>query len=364
MQNLGGAQEILVELASRLNPQQFSQTIVRLHGKNSYESRLPLDRIDSFSLSSNKYDLPKILWGLYRHLKANHYNIIHLHLQISTLLGVLIARLCAHSKIVVTIYASKEQSSCWIFPMFALLTPFVDAFVGLTQHQLSGLTQHPLAQPFLKHTKTELIPVGLDLEVIDHFRQQTSTIREELHLPPDSPLIVNIARFHYRKGQDYLLRAIAMVVKEFPNAHCILVGHGPELPRLQALTRELQLERHVSFLISRSDLHNFLNAADLFVNASIYEGMGVILYQTMAYGKAIVGFNTGSADEVVIHGETGLLAQVRDYHALADGMITLLKNPELRQKFGQQGRQRIEEYFQLRQKTQAYEAVYQALYAD
>ena len=361
MENLGGAQEILVELARLLPPQQFSQTIVRLHGKNSYEDRLPLDRIHSFSLSTQKYNLPKIIWGLFRHLKEEHYDVVHLHLQVSTVLGTLIARLCRVPKVIVTIYASKGQSDYWVFPSFSLLVPLVDAFVGLTHHQLSGLTDHPLAQPFLKYTQTEMIPVGLDCQGIDASDVQESTIREELNIPPESPIILNVARFRYRKGQDYLLRAMAFVVKDIPEARCILVGHGPELERLQQLTHELKLEQHVFFLISRSDLPNFFHASDLFVNASIFEGMGVILYQAMAYKKAVVGFDAGSADEVVINKETGLLVPVRDYSALASAIITLLKNKALREQYGVAGRKRIEEHFLLEDKINDYAKLYQEI---
>ncbi len=359
MEHLGGAQEILVELARRLSPQKFSQTLVRLHGENSYAHRLPGERILTWSLVSKKYHILAMIWRLYRHLRQHTYDIVHFHLQVSTLLGVVIARLCGISNIVVTIYASKSQSPAWVFIMYALLMPFVDVFVGLTNHQLSGLTQYPFAQPFLKRTKTMLIPVGLGLTAIDESLAQQSTIRQELNIPFDSPLILNVARFRYQKGQDYLLRAMVLVVKEIPDAHCILVGHGPELQHLKELTRELHLEDHVFFLVSRSDLVNFFNAADLFVNSSIFEGMGVILYQAMAYGIAVVGFNAGSADEVVIDGETGLLVPNRDYEALAKGIVKLLKDKTLREKYGTAGRKRIEEHFLLDDKIRKYEELYQ-----
>jgi glycosyltransferase involved in cell wall biosynthesis len=359
MQNLGGAQEILVELARRLTPQTFSQTITRLHGKNSYKERLPGDQIPTFSFSSRKYHLFPIIWRFYKQLKNNTYDIIHLHLQISTVLGVVIARLCRVPKVIVTIYASKEQSSRWIFPTFALLVPFVDAFVGLTQHQLSGLTQHPLARPFLKRTKTILIPVGLDCKKIEETQKQKSTIRQELNIPPESPLVLNVARFRYRKGQEYLLRAMALVVQKISDVRCILVGHGPELQRLQQLTRELQLEKQVFFLVSRSDLPNFFQACDLFVNSSIFEAMGVIVYQAMACGKAVVSFNAGSVNEVVVDGETGVLVPVRDYEALAAGMVKLLNDKNLREKYGAAGRTRVEKYFQLDDKIKQYEELYQ-----
>lgn len=359
MGKLGGAQEILVELASRLSPKEISQVILRLHGENSYEHRLPAEQIPTFSLASNKYHILKMLWGLYTYLKQHQYDIVHLHLQVSTVFGVLIARLCGIRKVIVTIYASKGQSDFWVFPAFALLVPFVDAFVGLTNHQLSGLTQDLLAQPFLKHTKTVLIPVGLDLKKIDADRSQKSTIRQELNIPPESPLILNVARFRYRKGQDYLLHALALVVKDISDVRCIFVGHGPELENLKALTRELQLEKHVFFLVSRDDLPNFFNAADLFVNSSIFEGMGVIIYQAMAYGKAVVGFNAGSANEVLIDGETGLLIPIRDYEALAAGIVRLLKDKHLREQYGTAGRKRIKEHFLLDDKIKQYEELYQ-----
>ena len=83
--------------------------------------------------------------------------------------------------------------------------------------------------------------------------------------------------------------------------------------------------------------------------------MGVIIYQAMAYEKAVVGFNAGSADEVVINGETGLLVPVRDFEALAKSIVTLLKDKRLREHYGAAGRKRIEEHFQLQDKIREYE---------
>ena len=92
--------------------------------------------------------------------------------------------------------------------------------------------------------------------------------------------------------------------------------------------------------------------------------MGVIIYQAMAFGKAVVGFNAGSADEVVINGETGLLVPVRDYEALASSILTLLKDKKLREKYGAAGRKRIEQYFQLDKVIEQYEKLYQDVMCD
>ncbi len=363
MQNLGGAQEILVELVKRLPSESFSQQIIRLHGQNSYAKRLPKSDYPSMSLAPGKYHLFTMVCRLYRHLKQHRYDIVHLHLQVSSVVGTLLARLCGAPNVIVTIYASKGQSPWWVFQAFALLSPFVDVFVGLTEHQLSGLVEHSYAQRFLKPSSIRMIPVGIDPPQLDR-ASSTSTIRQELGISEDVPLVLNVARFRYRKGQAYLLRAMAEVVKAVPKTRCLIVGHGPEQKPLQQLTRELHLEHSVDFLIARNDIDNLLSGCDLLVNSSLFEAMGVIDYQAMAHAKAIVSFNAGSVSEVVVDGETGALVPVRDIHALATAIVSLLKNPNLRSRYGKAGRQRFEASFLLDDKIKDYEELYKALNHD
>jgi glycosyltransferase involved in cell wall biosynthesis len=259
-------------------------------------------------------------------------------------------------KIVVTIHALKEQLPYWVYPTFAFLARWVDRFILEDRIAL-----HQLLQLNVKRSKTLHIPIGIDILEESPLNNQFISIRQECNIPPECPLILNIARFHVRKGQDYLLRAMSQVIKEIPDTRLIIVGHGTELNKLKHLAKVLNLERHVMFLVNRSDLSNFFIASDLFVNSTLDEGMGVVIYQAMTCDKAVVAFNAGSINEVVVNGETGILVPVKDYRALAAGIVKLLKDNKLRIKYGRAGKKRIEAHFQLKDMVKKYEDVYYSL---
>ncbi len=356
MDHLGGAQEIVVGVAEHTNKDDFSLDIAYLYGKNRYKDRLLEFNTSNFNLSPTKFHLSKIVLRLYKLLKKNKYHIIHLHLEGSTTLGVIIGRLFGVPKIVVTIHALKEQLPYWVYPTFAFLARWVDRFILEDRIAL-----HQLLQLNVKRSKTLHIPIGIDILEESPLNNQFISIRQECNIPPECPLILNIARFHVRKGQDYLLRAMSQVIKEIPDTRLIIVGHGTELNKLKHLAKVLNLERHVMFLVNRSDLSNFFIASDLFVNSTLDEGMGVVIYQAMTCDKAVVAFNAGSINEVVVNGETGILVPVKDYKALAAGIVKLLKDNKLRIKYGRAGKKRIEAHFQLKDMVKKYEDVYYSL---
>ena len=91
----------------------------------------------------------------------------------------------------------------------------------------------------------------------------------------------------------------------------------------------------------RSDVHKILPGIDIFTLPSFGEGFGLVLLEAMACGKPVVAADVMSIPEIVRQGETGLLVQVQDVSALAEALDTLIANPELRERFGKAGFQRV-----------------------
>jgi glycosyltransferase involved in cell wall biosynthesis len=85
--------------------------------------------------------------------------------------------------------------------------------------------------------------------------------------------------------------------------------------------------------------------ADLFVMSSVTEGLGSAVLDAMAMGHAVIGTEAGGIPEAVVPYETGLLVDAANPKALANAIVKLLKNPELRKKYGDAGRRRVAEHF-------------------
>lgn len=204
-------------------------------------------------------------------------------------------------------------------------------------------------------SKVEVIRNGIDLDLFPQApRPIRGTVRRAIH----------VARLIYpTKDQNTLLKAVRLVADVEPNFVLDIVGDGPHRQFLENLSTELNLGKHLNFLGFRSDVHQLLAAAEFFVLSSVKEGLSITLLEAMATGLPIVATRVGGNPEVVADGETGLLAPVGNPEALAEAMLTLLRDPQRADQMGAAGRQRVEEHFDLRKVAGRYDALYRSLLA-
>ena len=185
-------------------------------------------------------------------------------------------------------------------------------------------------------------------------------VRGELGIESDAPLIVSIANFKPFKGQEYLLRAAALVRRRIPDVRFVLAGVGPKEPEIKQLALELDLDDSVVFAGFRSDAPRVTAAADVFVLPSEHEGLPIALLEAMALGRPVVATNVGGTPEVLQNNETGMLVRSRDPEALASGIVALLDDPSLRGRLGSAARIRAAD-FDIRNAVRRMEQVYEEL---
>lgn len=183
-----------------------------------------------------------------------------------------------------------------------------------------------------------------------------ASIRQELGVPLDAPLIASVSRLFSWKGQRELLRAFAVAKKTLPELRLLIVGADEPMPdqqgsftdELKRLADDLGVRSHVVFTGQRSDVPRIMAACDVFTLPSFEEPFGLVFLEAMAMKRAVVALDNGGTPEVVEHGKAGLLSAPADISALANNIVTLLQNPELRAQMGAYGRRRVLDYFNAR----------------
>jgi glycosyltransferase involved in cell wall biosynthesis len=184
---------------------------------------------------------------------------------------------------------------------------------------------------------------GIDVEKIQN--RPALDLHAEYWLPHGVPVIVNVGALVGHKGQRYLIDAMPLVLREVPDAHLIIFGEGELRPALERQIKAHSLARRVLLPGFREDVLSLVKSADLFVMSSITEGLGSAVLDAMAMGLAVVGTTAGGIPEAVVPGVTGELVPPSDARTLASAMVTLLKDDEVRRRYGSAARERVAAHF-------------------
>lgn len=217
--------------------------------------------------------------------------------------------------------------------------------------------------------KQELVAAGVPAEKITLLRNGIllddyastdagASLRRELGLSDDQPVVSIVGRLSPEKGHEVFLLAASAIAADCPDARFLIVGDGPLESALKARARELGLADRVIFTGHRSDLASIYGITSVLVISSFTEGIPNVLLEAFANGKPVVATSVGGVPEVLQHGHTGWLVSPGDHAAIADRVVALLKNPHERSTMGAAGRRLIEDRFSFIHRTRALEDLY------
>lgn len=200
-----------------------------------------------------------------------------------------------------------------------------------------------------------VIPNGVDLEAWPEASgEDRRSARDVLGLE-DAPMVVCVGRLCRQKGQDVLLQAWPSVRERVPEAQLVLVGDGPDR---EALRR--QAGEGVRLVGSRSDVAEWLAAADIVALPSRWEGMSIGMLEAMARGRSVVASDVPGAREA-LDGEAGALVPPDEPAPLADALAERLLDRGKAEAEGHRARERVERSHDLRATTAALAALYEEL---
>ena len=151
-------------------------------------------------------------------------------------------------------------------------------------------------------------------------------LRKSLNIEGAGPILINIGRLNYHKGQHWLIPMMRPVLEKHPKARLLLVGDGQDRELLTESIRKHDLQSSVSMLGQRSDITPLLNIADLFVFPSLTEGFPLAVLEAMAAGLPIVAFSLPSFRGVVDDGASAALVPLGDADQFTRTVVQVLDN--------------------------------------
>ncbi len=194
--------------------------------------------------------------------------------------------------------------------------------------------------------KIDVIHNGLDFTIFDRAKElEPARCREELELPVDAPVIGGVLRLSSEKRPLLFAKTVRRVHEKIPDVHAVLAGAGPMEGELREYVERYGMGGYFHLLGQQNDVATILRASDALLLVSENEGFPNVLLEAQYLCCPPVSSRAGGSEEVMRDGETGYLVDVHDEKGLADRMMVLLKEPELRKRFAAAGTMWVQEYF-------------------
>jgi glycosyltransferase involved in cell wall biosynthesis len=296
------------------------------------------------------YDLPAA-WKVAQTLKRRHVDLLHAQHSTAHALGLMAAVLAKVPAFAVTrrvVFPLRGN----IFSRLKYKSSRINGYIAI-----SDSVKNELVNGGINPSRIEVIPSIVHRQPLP--RSEGVSLRQELKIPADSPMILNVANYADFKGQDVLMAAAAEVLKRVPKAVFVFAGRSTE--DLTGLANQLQIASQVRLMGFRDDVPRFLAAADLFVMPSLQEAAGTALREAMLATLPVIGTRVGGIPESITEGQTGLLVSPGDASALAKAILQLLENPTQAKELARRGQEEVRSRFSLEAASQQMEKFYRRL---
>ncbi len=357
--DVGGLEKVVISLIRALDPQKYKPFLICLDGCGRLfeQAQLPaehclvLDKQRAFNFGVLRFD-PRMLARINQFVRSNDIHIVHTHNAAPLIYSGLALRLGWRRPVV--IYSEHNQLYS-ATPMgkrkFRYYVRLADQLVAVSDDLRRTLQQQvKVRQP------VRVIHNGIDGARFAAADGQS--VRQELGVAADETLVGTGVVLSEQKGVPFLLTAAQQVLARQPKTRFVIAGDGPLKEQLEQQAAELGLGKRVLFLGYRSDMPAVIAAFDIYVLPSLWEGLPLALLEALAAGRPIVATAVGGSPEVVDHGINGFVIPPRDSTAMAERLLTLISDPDLRRQMAQVNRARFAEQFSLAAMVERHQELY------
>lgn len=351
---IGGAELALKEITDRIKDVEFD--LITLNLSNNLLAQEDVGNIHIYRLSSGK-----ILFPIHAFLKARMMN-----------------KNLGPYDIVFALQASYGAGAAWLYKLFNPKIKFIlniqegknligqgfliNFFRNLIIKKADTITVISrylglYAKNINPKIPVTIIPNGVDL---NKFKVKSGKLKV------DEKIIISVSRLVKKNGPEDLIDAFAIVKASIPNSKLLIIGAGELEESLKSKVKNLKLDDSSSFLgeVSHNDLPKYLTEADVFVRPSLSEGLGTAFLEAMACGVPIIGTAQGGITDFLEDKKTGLFCNVNDPKDLAEKIILLLNDGDLRNHLIISARQLVEERYNWNKIASQYQTIFTTIWKN
>lgn len=371
---VGGTRKHLVSLVAGINKNRFAVEVAATPWRQgsiddtSFVAELAATGVPFHPVTMSRAIDPvtdtRAFWQLFRLLRYQRFDIVHAHSSKAGFLGRAVARLHGVS----TVYTpngyyfldadeSQPLKRRFFLDLERIAGRWTDRLITVSESEW----QITLARNLVAPSRVVMIPNGIDITAVTPDPVARLSARQELGIDIETAVIGTVARFIPQKDPFTFVYTAHLILAENPDVRFIWCGEGDMRAATERLAASLGIHYAFHFLGFRPDVTRIMNAFDLFMLTSIFEGLPYTLLEVMALGLPVIATQVVGSQDVVVHAETGYLVPTGDVPALAQAALLLLNEPARRQHMGQHGRELVIQRYDVRQMLTAVEKVYESL---
>lgn len=285
-------------------------------------------------------------------ISKTQFDILHTHGSLDTWGGVYASRL-AHPRPLV--FRTRHSTlPIATHPLNRLLyRRWCDQIVAVSE----AVADVIVGRGLLPRARVEVVRNGIDVGRFDP-RKARGSLRRELDIPDDAPVVGDVARLSLRKGDEDFVRAAGLISQRFPACHFLFVGPGVRGEHLMGLARSMGIgdRLHLPGLVE--DVPRVLATFDVFLHCSWKEAFCLATLEAMAMKRPVVATSVGGTIELIEDGNNGLLIPSQAPEAAAGAVCKLLENPELAAELAEAGHRLVTSVYSAERAAELVEKVY------
>lgn len=364
--NIGGAEVMLYRLLSHMNRDKFAPEVVSLMDKGPVGEKIESLGIpvNALGMKRGRFDIVSFL-RLLRHMRKVRPQLLQTWMYHANLVGSLASKFVGNVSIVWGIRHSDitqeagKKSTMWVTKACASLSKRIPTKIICC----SEASKRIHAELGYDTKKMMVIPNGVDVSTFKPDMEARNSVRKELGIALDEPLIGFVARFNPQKDHENFFRAAKALLERRPGVHFVLCGEEvtTQNDMLFNWLKDMGAAHSFSLLGRRDDIPRLMASFDVATLASNSgEAFPNVLVEAMACGVPCVATDVG--DSAYIIGDTGLIVPPKEPEALAHSWLRLLDmSREERRNLGTKARERVTSNFDISIVAAKYEALYEEI---
>ena len=301
-----------------------------------------------------------VVWRLAKLLRSEGVDILHCQRHQATVYGAIAARLAKTRVVLAHVHGLNRSRKLRRRLINVLVLRWVSKIIAVSATAREDVVKcNRFVQPDQVICLNNSIDCGRFADVL----LSREDAKESLGLNAGSFVFGTVGRLAPTKGLTYLINAFATVKTHVPNSHLIIVGDGRIRDELERVVAAAGLKDVIHFLGYRTDVEKVLKAMDIFVMASIAEGMPGALLEAMAAGIPCVATQVGGIPDVLEQGRLGVLVPAANENALAEAMINSVKKSEQNSdQITEKAREKVRTQYSHKVITKSLASIYETAY--